>query len=218
MAAISGQAASAHGTPPLSGTADDDPFVALVMQAQNDLAQSVTKAGLGRDPYRFLMGALSHALGVFPALVRRLDGAIDHARQPLDPVAVEQAVERLERSAVRGADQRAAELARAHNLRTLLIYGGAFAVGILAAAGGGFLGGWTAAKASVHQTEQQLTLAFRDGPGAAATWATLMRSNSVALAVASCTGAAVKVVEGRRACSIPMWLDPPNPAVPGVKQ
>ena len=133
-------------------------------------------------------------------------------------MAVEKAVERLEQAAVRGADMRAAELARSRNLRTLLIYGAAFAVGILVAAGGGFMGGWTAANASVHQTEQQLALAFRDGPKAATAWANLMRWNSADLALAACTGALVKTVEGRRACNVPMWLDPPNMTVPGARQ
>lgn len=136
VAAVSSQAVSEHGTPPLPGPAGDDPFADLVRQAQDDLAQGVERAGLARDPYRFLMGALSHALGVFPAFVQRLDGAIDHARQPVDPAAVERTIERLEKAAARGADLRAADLARAHNRRTLVTYGGAFAVGILVAAGG----------------------------------------------------------------------------------
>ena len=36
--------------------------------------------------------------------------------------------------------------------------------------------------------------------------------------LASCTGMAVKVTEGRRACNVPMWLDPPNLPVFGAKQ
>ena len=34
---------------------------------------------------------------------------------------------------------------------------------------------------------------------------------------ASCTGVAVKVIEGWRACNVPLWLDPPNLMVPGAK-
>ncbi len=208
-----GQAASEHGAPP-PAAADDEAFAALVLEAQASLAQGVEKAGLGRDPYRFMMGALAQALGVLPAFMQRLDGAVDQARQPIDPAAVERAVERLEKAAVRGADQRAAELARSRNRRTLLTYSGAFAVGVLAAGGGGFSWGWAAANASVHQTEQRLAVAFRDGPSAAATWANLMRANDAGLALATCTGAAVKAIEGRRACSVPLWLDPPNLSAP----
>jgi len=210
---VTGQAAPDRGASP-PAAADDEAFAALVLEAQASLAQGVERAGLGRDPYRFMMGALAQALGVLPAFMGKLDGAIDQARQPVDPAAVE----RLEQAAVRGADRRAAELARAHNGSTLLTYGGAFAVGILVAAGGGFLWGQASANAAVHQTDQQLALAFRDGPGAAATWATLMRSNDAGLALAGCLGSGVKIIDGRRACNVPLWLDPPNLAAPGSKQ
>jgi len=171
---------------------------------------AVAKAGMTGDPIRYLLAAASAGLGAFASGIQAI-------RQPLDSVTVEHAVERLEKAAVRGADVRAAELARAPNRRTLLTYGGAFAVGLLVA-GGGFVWGRASAITAVHQTEQQLALAFRDGPSAAATWANLMRSNNAGLALASCTGAAVKTVEGRRACNVPLWLDPPNPAAPSAKQ
>lgn len=217
VAAVTDQAAPEYGALP-PAAADDDAFAALVLQAQANLAQSVEKAGLARDPYRFLMGALSHALGVLPAFMGRLDDAVDQARQPVDPAAVEQAVKRLEKAAVRGADQRAADLAWARIQRTLLIYGGAFAFGIVAAASSGFLWGRASANASVQQTEQRLALAFRDGPNAAAAWANLMQSNDVGLALAACTGAAVKTIEGRRACNVPLWLDPLIPSPPGARR
>ncbi len=210
---MTGRAASGYGASP-PAAADDEAFAALVLEAQASLAHGVEKAGLGRDPYRFMMGALAQALGVLPAFIGKLDGAIDQVRQPVDPVAVEQAVVRLEQAAVRGADRRAAELARSRNRRTLLTYGGAFAVGILAAVGGGFLWGQASANAAVLQTNQQLALAFRDGPSAAAIWANLMRSNDANMLLATCTGLAVKTLEGRKACNAPIWLDPPIPAVP----
>lgn len=59
-------------------------------------------------------------------------------------------------------------------------------------------------------------LAFRDGPGAAA-WANLMRSNDAGLMLATCTGLAVKTIEGRRACNVPLWLDPPSMVTPAVR-
>ncbi len=210
---MTGQAAPERGASP-PAAADDEAFAALVLEAQASLAQGVEKAGLGRDPYRFMMGALAQALGVLPAFMGKLDGAIDQARQPVDPAAVEQAVVRLEQAAVRGADRRAAELARSRNRRTLLTYGGTFAISILTAAGGGFAWGQASANAAVHQTEQQLALAYRDGPSAAAIWANLMRSNDANLMLAACTGLAVKTLEGRKACNLPMWLEPPIPALP----
>lgn len=189
-----------------------DAFTAKVQAAQSELQHGIDRAGLRDDPFRHPMQALSGVLGLFPELVGQLTGAVDQARQPIDPTAVERAVERLEKAAARGADLRAAELARAYNRRTLLIYGGAFALGIMAAAGSGFLWGQSLANAAVRQTEQQLALAFRSGPSAAAAWANLMRSNDAGLMLAACTGSAVKVIEERRACSVPLWLDPPIPS------
>ena len=187
-------------------------------EAQASLAHGVEKAGLGRDPYRYLMGALAQALGVFPVFMGRLDGALDHVRQPVDLVAVErsmtQAVERLEKAAYRGANQQTMQLARAHKLRTLLLYGGAFAVAVLAAVGGGFVWGQASANAAVRETEQQLALAFRDGPSAAQTWARLMTWNDVTSSMATCTSNSVKPIDGRRACALPVWIEAPNLAVP----
>ncbi len=191
-----------------------DTFLAQVQAAQADLQHGIDRAGLRDDPFRHPMQALSSIMGLFPGLVGRLDGAINQARQPIDPAAVERAVERLEQAAVRGADRRAAELARSRNRRTLLTYGGTFAISILAAAGGGFAWGQASANAAVRQTDQQLALAYRDGPSAAATWANLMRSNDANLMLAACTGLAVKTLEGRRACNLPIWLEPPIPAAP----
>jgi len=214
---VTGQAVSERGAPS-PAAADDDAFVTLVSEAQASLAQGVERAGLGRDPYRFLMGALAQALGVLPVFMGKLDGAIDHARQPVDPVTLErsmdQAVRRLEQAAARGANQHTLQMVRAHNLRTLLTYGGAFVVAVLAAAGGGFAWGQASADAAVHETEQQLALAFRGGTSAAANWANLTRWNDINSSLAACTGYALKVVEGRKACFAPLWIEPPSLAVP----
>jgi hypothetical protein len=191
-----------------------DTFTAKVQAAQADLQHGIDRAGLRDDPFRYPLQALSGVLGLFPDLVGQLTGAVDQARQPLDPVAVEQAVVRLEQAALRGADRRAAELARSRSYRALGIYGGVSLAAVLAALGVGFVWGQASANAAVHHTEAQLALPFRDGPSAAAVWANLMRSNDANLMLAACTGLAVKTLEGRKACNMPIWLDPPSPAVP----
>ena len=191
-----------------------DTFAAKVREAQADLQHGIDRAGLRDDPFRHPLQALSGILGLFPGMVGQITDAIDHARQPIDPGAVERAVELLQQAAVRGADQHAAALARAHNRRTLLTYGGSFVVAVLAALGVGFAWGQSSANAAAHQTEQQLALAFKDGPANAATWATLMRSNDAGQMLATCTGLAVKTIEGRKACNMPVWLDPPSMTVP----
>jgi hypothetical protein len=61
-----------------------DPLEAQVQAAQEEIEQAITRAGLLRDPYRHPLRALVTVLGVFPALVRRLDRLLDRAQNPLD--------------------------------------------------------------------------------------------------------------------------------------
>ncbi len=64
--------------------------------------------------------------------------------------------------------------------------------------------------------EQQITLAFKDGTNAAAIWANLMRSNDANLMLATCTELAINTLEGRKACNVPLRLDPPSLAAPNA--
>ena len=214
MAAVIGKAAPEQEVSP--PPAADDAFAALVHDAQASLTESIEKAGLHRDPYRFPMGALAQALGVLPAFMASLDAAVDYARQPVNPAVLErnmeQAVRRLAHAASQGADRHTVQMVKAHNLRTMLTYGGVFVVTVLAAAGGGFFWGQSSANAAVHETEQQLAQAFQAGPGAAANWANLMRWNDINAALATCTADAVRSASGRRACFPPLWIDPPQQA------
>jgi len=99
-------------------------------------------------------------------------------------------------------------LARAHNLRTLLLYGGAFVTCVVLAAGGGFWWGQATAADSIQETEQRLALAFRDGPDAAAGWVKLMEQNDITKALAQCTGQRVYAdATGRKACAVPLWIE-----------
>jgi hypothetical protein len=61
-----------------------DPLDAQVQAAQEEIEQAIARAGLLRDPYRHPLRALVTVLGVFPALVRRLDRLLDRAQNPLD--------------------------------------------------------------------------------------------------------------------------------------
>ena len=203
MAALSGRAVQ----PAPAAAEDGDEFATQVRQAQDELADSVERAGLARDPYRFVAGAIAHTLGVFPAVIHRLERAVERARQPIDPASLE----RLEAAAASGAARRAADLARASNLRTFLLAGTIAACAVLAAGAGGYWWGRHAQVREIATTEAGLAAAtFQDGPAAAASWLNLMRSNDVATMLATCTGKAVVVVDGRRACGLGAWLDPPS--------
>jgi hypothetical protein len=202
---------------PAPANATADTFAAKAQEAQADLLHSIDRAGLRSDPFRHALQGLSDVVGLLPNFVAEIGAAIDRARQPVDSDAFEQAVKRLEKAAARGADLRSAALVRAHGRRTMLTYSLTFLIGVAAAAGGGYLWGQRTANAAIQQTEQHLALAFQNGPPAAATWANLMRSNDADLALAGCTGSALKVMDGRRACNVPLWLDPPSLAAPRGK-
>ena len=112
-----------------------------------------------------------------------------------------------------GADQRAADLAQSRKRRTLLTYGGVLLAAVVVAGGFSFAYGQASANVVIRQTEAQFALAFKDGASAAAIWANLMRSNDANAMMGTCTGLAVKTLEGRKACNMPVWLDPPIQAV-----
>ena len=61
-----------------------DPLDEQVQAAQAEIEEAIARAGLLRDPYRHPLRALVTVLGVFPALVRRLDRLLDRAQNPLD--------------------------------------------------------------------------------------------------------------------------------------
>jgi len=195
---------------PSPGQADGD-FAARVRAAQADIAQGVERAGWRDDPLRHPMAALSTTIGVFPPLVERIEAIAAGMKRPIS----DDELNRLQATIIRGADRRAADLARAHNLRTLLIYGGAFVTAVVLAAGGGFWLGQAAAADDIQQTDERLALAFRDGPDAAAGWVKLMELNNLPGALAQCTGPrAFTDRTGRKACYLPVYVEPPTRPVP----
>jgi hypothetical protein len=191
-----------------------------VTAAQQRMARAVLIGKLQGDPLADLVEALSQALGVQHEIHRagvrqqreasahleqQLRAAIEAARQPVDPAALV----RLEEAAAIGADRRAVKLARAHNWRTVLIAAAVLVGGVVAGAVSGVL----MDRRFQLATEAGITTeAFSDGPAASAAWLNLMRSNDIISTLASCAGKTV-VVDGRRACGVAIWLDPPpNPA------
>jgi hypothetical protein len=71
----------------------------------------------------------------------------------------------------------------------------------------GAVGGYWFGMKEVQVTERRLQAAFADGTGTAKLWAELMENNDLNAALARCTGNQVTVTDGRRACSVPLWLD-----------
>ena len=214
---MSGRAATNDTAPPVAVPFADaaDALDQQVRDAQEEMARGVERAGLLRDPYRHLMAAQSAALGVFPSVLRGLRAAVEQASQPVDPASVE----RLAHAAASGAERNAAKLARAHALRTVLVAAGTLAGAVLVAGVGGFAWGYHSASNDWHAVGDGVQrAAFQRGSAAASTWLSLLNANDPTQALAGCTGSAVKVIEGRRACEVPMWLDPPRIEAPAIRQ
>lgn len=63
---------------------DEDDFADRVADIQRELGESITKAGLQRDSYRFVLDVQSRVIGLFPELVANIAAA----RQPLNDEVV----------------------------------------------------------------------------------------------------------------------------------
>lgn len=211
------------------GALDADEAGEAVRHAQAELERAVREGNLARDPMRFPLGALAVTLGAQHRLhvanvqqsrtvvtgLEQLVTAIKEPRQPLDPAALV----RLEEAAATGADRRSAALARAHNLRTLLIYGGGVLALVVVVATVAFLWGRAAANVAVVETERRLAAAFQDGPGAAAAWVNLMEQNDLPHSLGLCTGPRAYTDQtGRKLCLLPVYLEPPRRTAPAEGQ
>ena len=84
-------------------------------------------------------------------------------------------------------------------------------VAIIAAIGGScYLLGRQQGATAAYTTDENLRAVLRVNPTSAPAWLNLMNSNDPAQTFAACHGEAVRVYNGRRACEVPVWLDPPD--------
>ena len=193
---MSGRSASAA---PL--TADAEQALSLhVAAAQEKMRRSVMIGRLQNDPLADVVDAMADAIGIQHEL------HLANRQQSTSPASVEQ----ISTAAAEGASRQAAKLARAHSWRTLALTGAAFVVGVVIAAFGGYQAGRSSAAVTVSAIQ---AAAVRDGPDAAALWATLMTSNDGRLVARTCKETGAKSDGGRRACVLGLWTEPPiNPA------
>jgi hypothetical protein len=82
----------------------------------------------------------------------------------------------------------------------------------------GYLWGRARAEASIHETESRLIAAFRDGLPGASHWVGLMSWNDIMLALEQCheRPGLVSVQHDRRACYVPLWIEPEKGAPDAV--
>jgi hypothetical protein len=149
---------------PVQGT-----LAAAVAEAQAELEAAVEKGGLRRDPIRFVLGALSTTLGIFPEVVGRMEGAAEAPRAPLSPKAEAELLRRVEDAARRGAASAGPALQR----HTAALIGSALA----AAAVAGGATGWFAGRASVPAEVAVVERGLRMSLGAAEAWVPILKAN-----------------------------------------
>ena len=175
--------------------------------AQSELERAVVKGDLSGDPLRFALGGLSAALGAFLL-------GIEAIRQPMDPAFAADLAHEAAQAAASGARREVTRLAVAMNRRLAVVVGGGVALLISLCVALGY--GWG------HQVEVERTAIvfealaprLRDGSASALSWLSLMHENDIRDALRQCEGRSVWVdASGRRACAVPLWLDPPR-AVP----
>lgn len=167
----------------------------------------MAKAGLANDPIRYLLEATSAALGAFTVGIEAAHGA-----RGLTPEGEADLVRRVADAAGTVTRDNGRLIARELRTRTILGTAGAMVATLLLVGTGAYYAGRDGGRASVQTAaEGVLQVASQAGPDATAAWLTLMRSNDPAQALALCRGDAVKVIDGRRACSVPLWLEPPPP-------
>lgn len=89
----------------------------------------------------------------------------------------------------------------------------------------GYADGQSMAESNIHETEWHLRAAFAHGGLGAKIWTLLMESNNIEQAVVGCEKwTPIKTGTPRRACSVPLWIEPdpvapePDPAVGPVPE
>ena len=212
-----------------AGSLGPDEAGEAVRHAQAELERAVREGNLAKDPMRLPLGALAVTLGaqhqlhlanvrqlraITSDVGQQLSAALETAKLPVDPAAVE----RLETAAANGAAQRARELAWTHGWRTIVIAAAVLVGGI----GAGAVGGVWADRHNQLATEAGIAAeASRNGPTGASQWLAWMQNNDVNELRAACEKSTVPL-GGRRACAVGLWLDPPvntaPPTVPARKQ
>ncbi len=200
-----------------------DELDAAVEAARSEIARSILVSGLKNDPLVHLMQAVVASLEAQHRLHQastshlrdvsgRLDQQVAEATTTAESVisaCQATVVAELTPQMTRFMEQSIRSKLWTIKLRTILVAIAAAAVLGLVSLGTGFgLGYATGQDAGLRTEEMIVKVARSDGPDAAAIWARLMSDNDPRSAMAACEKSVVRQ-NGQRACSLPVWLDPP---------
>lgn len=199
--------------------------------AQSALAAAIAKAGLAADPLGQALHALSLSIGAqlsihdaamqhYSEMAARLDQAVVEAVQHGEIVLNERRetiIANLAPHLAEAVRHSVRSWNRVVSARTVLTAAGLAIACTITVGSLCFGAGWKAGEASGVSDKGTLAAAIAQaGPDAAIVLAQLVRNNNLPGVIADCRKN-LYVQDGRRACVIPVWLDPSRaPAKPNT--
>lgn len=204
---------------------EPDELAAMVEGARTEMERAIQLSGLKNDPLVPLMRAVASSLLVQHRLHRanaahlhdvsdQLDRQVSRSLAAADRelAAREAAVlERLVPQLVAATDQAVKARLWTVKLRIVAVSAAGAVTLLLVALGGGYTMGLKSGQAAGLRTQNAIIAAAeQDGPAAAALWHQIIANNDPRTAMAQCRKA-ITQQDGRRACLLPVWLDPPRP-------
>jgi hypothetical protein len=150
-----------------------------------------------------ILDALSVSRTVTQAETDRFRAEIEHTETDI--------IRRVSHSIAQTFEQAFARRARVQDRNSTLLAAAALVMITGGVLYGGYQWGQADAVGGIHETEADLQAALRDSPATAAQWVNLMRWNNLQRALAQCSGplGIGHVQDGRLACDVPLWVQPP---------
>ena len=187
-----------------------DEVTQAIRRAKAELENAILKAELTNDPLRFAFGGIAAALDAF--LV-----GISAARQPVDAAAIETMTKQAAAAAGDGARREVLRLGRVISRSTSMYVGLIVSITVVVSVSVGILWGRADEAKRSALALQSISGRVRDGSASATAWVELMRDNDVVEALRRCEGRAVWTdPSGRRACAVPLWMEPTPPTTPAL--
>jgi hypothetical protein len=193
-----------------AGVQRDDPMMPLLTTLAHQIRflanRTATSDQVAKETSAKIIEALQQSRQVADTEIARFQAGI----AATETVTIQRIADNIAKAADRALTRRVAVLqwSRIAAAAFILVV---LTVGCL---GGGYWWGRDTAIASIHETETGLQVAFEAGAGAAQKWLDLMQWNNITDALSQCTGGAVSVQLGRKACTVPLWIGPPQPSLP----
>ena len=176
---------------------------------------------------RFLAARTTRSDRVATEASQRITAAIQQARELADAETARfragleateaDLVHRIGTTIARSADDALRRRIRVFDRNTALLAAAVFVFSLLGAYALGDWRGSSRAYADIHETEAGLQAAFTGGPDAARSWLHLMTWNDIRYSLRLCTSPGqTNLQHGRKACNVPLWIEPPHPTSPNA--